>query len=284
MEIIKIIANVLNNDIFIFLLNYSLNSNIMSTIISVINNKGGVGKTVSAVNLAFSLVRGFKKVLLIDLDAQANATMCTVGEKDSHVGEWLVGEKEYQDVVVPTGYTGGDIDVLPAKRSLQTYEKAIGAEQDYQFILKERIEADKLNERYDYIIIDNAPSLSTLAYTTFIASSHILIPSAPEQHSVSGIQNIMQTVANVKKRYNPDLKVIGIFFTKYHSSYRERIDNDVVDGTREAYGKLVLETTIRKNVSVKEAQAYNQSIFEYAPESAGATDYNSLVKEVLTRL
>lgn len=255
-------------------------------VISVINNKGGVGKTVTAINIAFyiSLYGGFHKVLLIDLDAQANATDGTVGEQPNHVGEWLVGEKDFKDVVVSTGNSGGDIDVLPAKRALQTYEKAIGAEQDYQFLLKERIEADKLHEKYDYIIIDNAPALSTLAYTTFIAATHILIPSAPEQHSVSGIAEILKTVSNVRKRYNQELEVIGVFFTRYHESYRERIDNDIVDAAKDIYKDLILKNTIRKNVSIKEALAYKQPVFRYADDSAGSNDYKALGKEILERL
>ncbi len=253
----------------------------MVNIISIINNKGGVSKTTSAINIAAYMAKANKKVLIIDFDAQANATIGTIGEQDSHVGEWLVGEKNFEEVVknyIP------NLDVLPARRALDTYQKAIGAEQDYQFVLKEKIESEALDTKYDIIIIDNAPSLSTLAYTTFIAATHLLIPSSPEEFSVSGIHNIIQTMMNVKKRYNPDLKLIGIFFSKYHPSYRSRIDSDIVESTRETYKDLVLNTTIRNNVSVKEAMAYKQPLYEYAPTSHGATDYDELTKEIINRL
>ncbi|WP_183906775.1 ParA family protein [Rufibacter immobilis] len=253
------------------------------TIITVMNNKGGVAKTVTAINTAAYLAtqETTKRVLLIDFDAQANSTGATIGETTNHVGEWLVGEKQYSEVVVKYMEK---FDVLPAKRALDTYAKAIGAEQDYQFILRERMEEDGFETMYDYVVIDNAPSLTTLAYTTFIAATHVLIPTAPEEFSISGITNILQTVANVRKRYNPALKVAGIFFTKYHSSYRSRIDSDMVAGTREAYGDLVMESTIRNNVSVKEAMAYKLPIFTYASDSAAAQDYRAMVQELLTRL
>ncbi|WP_181309029.1 ParA family protein [Rufibacter sp. XAAS-G3-1] len=253
------------------------------TIITVMNNKGGVAKTVTAINTAAYLaaLSTTKRVLLIDFDAQANSTGASIGEAINHVGEWLVGEKRFAEVVV--NYMER-FDVLPAKRALDTYAKAIGAEQDYQFILKERMEEEGFDKVYDYVVIDNAPSLTTLAYTTFIAATHVLIPTAPEEFSISGITNILQTVANVRKRYNPLLKVVGIFFTKYHSSYRSRIDSDMVAGTREAYGELVMKTTIRNNVAIREAMAYKQPVFSYAPESAGAQDYQAMVKELITRL
>ncbi|KAA3435914.1 ParA family protein [Rufibacter hautae] len=249
-------------------------------VLSIMNNKGGVSKTVTSINAAAYLSKK-NRVLLIDFDAQANSTGATIESSVSHVGEWLTGEKSFQEVVVKYQ---NQFDVLPSGRPLQTYAKAIGSEDDYQFILKERIEEDKLNERYDCIVIDNAPSLTTLAYTTFIAATHILIPSTAEEFSIAGIPNILQTVANVQKRYNPGLKVVGIFFSKYHSSYRSRIDNDMVAGTKEAYGDLVLNTTIRNNVAIKEAMAYRTPVFAYAPNSAGAEDYEALMEEVITKL
>lgn len=250
-------------------------------IITVINNKGGVSKTVTSINIA-SYLSQQSRVLLIDLDAQANATTSTIGEtNNSHVGQWLVGEKKFSEVVKQYETS---FDVLPSARALDNYTKLIGTEPDYQFILKERIDAEKLSLKYDYIVIDNAPSLSTLAYTTFLAATHVVIPSAPEEHSISGIANILQTVVNVKKRYNPNLKVAGIFFSKYHSSYRERIDNDMVNDARNAFGDLVLQTSIRKNVSIKEALAFKKSVFDYAPDSAGASDYKKLVEEIKTKI
>ncbi|GAA4316456.1 ParA family protein [Nibribacter koreensis] len=250
-------------------------------IISVLSNKGGVSKTTSAINIAAYLANKGKRVLLIDFDAQANSTLSTIGTGNGHVGEWLVGEKSFSDVVVP--YID-NLDVLPAARALDTYAKAIGSENDYQFLLKERIEEEKLDDSYNYIIIDNAPSLTTLAYTTFIAATHILLPSAPEEFAIAGIANVLQTVANVKKRYNPTLKVAGIFFSKYHPSYRSKIDNDMVFATKDAYGDLVMETTIRTNVSIKEALAFKKPVFEYAPDSQGSKDYEALVKELIERL
>ncbi|GAB3834658.1 ParA family protein [Pontibacter rugosus] len=251
-------------------------------ILTVLNNKGGVAKTTTAINIASGLAAEGNRVLLIDLDSQANLTISTIGqENDAHVGHWLSGEKPLSEVVQP--YVP-NLSIIPSSKALDIYSKFIGSEEDYQFKLKDRIDSDRLTEQYDYILIDNAPSLTTLAYCSLVAATHVLIPSAPEYFSFAGIDNIMQSVANVKKRYNRHLQVLGIFFTKYHSSYRKKVANDVVEAARDTFGDLVLSSTIRVNASLEEAQMMRQPVYNYAPDSNGATDYANLLEEIKTRL
>lgn len=251
-------------------------------ILTVLNNKGGVAKTTTAINIASKLAGEGKRVLLIDLDSQANLTMSTIGQEgEAHVGHWLNGEKPLSEVVRP--YVP-NLSVIPSSKALDMYSKLIGSEEDYQFKLKDRIDGDNLTKLYDIIVIDNAPSLTTLAYCSLVAATHVLIPSAPEYYSFAGIDNIMQSVANVKKRYNRQLEVLGIFFTKYHTSYRKKVANDVVEAARETFGDLVLTSTIRVNASLEEAQMMRQPVYEYAPDSNGAADYSKLVEEIKTRL
>lgn len=251
-------------------------------ILTVLNNKGGVAKTTTAINIASRLAAEGKRVLLIDLDSQANLTISTVGQdSEAHVGHWLNGEKPLLEIVQT--YVQ-NLDVIPSSKALDMYSKLIGSEEDYQFKLKDRIEGDRLTDQYDYIVIDNAPSLTTLAYCSLVAATHVLIPSAPEYYSFAGIDNIMQSVQNVKRRYNQQLEVLGIFFTKYHPSYRKKVANDVVEAARETFGDLVLSSTIRLNTSLEEAQMMRQPVYEYAPDSNGAADYIKLVEEIKTRL
>lgn len=251
-------------------------------ILTVINNKGGVAKTTTAINIASKLAEEGKHVLLIDLDSQANLTMSTIGrETKTHVGHWLTGEKSLAEVVLP--YVT-NLSVIPSAKALDVYGKLIGAEEDYQFKLKDKIESDEINGKYDFIVIDNAPSLTTLVYCSLVAATHVLIPSAPEYYSFAGIDNIMQSVQNVKKRYNRQLEVIGIFFSKYHPSYRKKVANDVVEAARETFGDLVLSSTIRINTALEEAQMMRQPVYEYAPESNGAADYKRLVEEIKSKL
>jgi len=249
-------------------------------IISFSNFKGGVGKSSSSLCVAFNLVKRGYKVLLIDADAQANLSLSLGLNKnnDAHIGNFVLGEKPFKDVVK---IINDHLHIIPSSLKVQVYEKMLSAENEYQYFLKERLEDIK---GYDFLIVDTPPALNSFTFTALVASDYLFIPAQPEIFGVEGLTTILETVERLKKRSNKDLKIGGIFFTKYAKSYRKRIHHDLVDGLREIYGKLIMDTTIRDNVSIAESQAMNLSIYEYAPSSNGAIDYEALTSEILNRI
>lgn len=249
-------------------------------VISFSNFKGGVGKSSSSLCVAFSLInRGFK-VLLIDADAQANLSLSMGLDKnnDSHIGNFVLGEKSFDEVAKKIN---DQLYIIPSSLKVQVYEKMLSAENEYQYFLKERLEEVR---GFDYLIVDTPPALNSFTFASLVASDYLFIPAQPEIFGVEGLTTILDTVERLKKRSNKALKIGGIFFTKYAKSYRKRIHHDLVFGLRESYGSLIMDTTIRDNVSIAESQAMKESIYEYAPESNGAKDYEALTSEILKRI
>ena len=249
-------------------------------IISFSNFKGGVGKSSSSLCVAFNLVKRGFKVLLIDADAQANLSLAVGLDKnnDAHIGNFVLGEKTFEQVtqVIQEG-----LHIIPSSFKVQVYEKMLSAETEYQYFLKDRLEDVK---GYDFLIVDTQPTLNSLTFAALVASDYLFIPAQPEIFGVEGLTTILDTVERLKKRSNKNLQIGGIFFTKYFKTYRKRIHHDLVDGLRANYGNLIMETSIRDNVSIAESQAMKASIFDYAPESNGAKDYATLTSEILTRV
>ena len=249
-------------------------------IISFSNFKGGVGKSSSTICVAFNLVKRGYRVLLIDADAQANLSLSVGLDKnnDSHIGNYVLGEKSFKDVAK---IINEQLHIIPSSLKLQVYEKMLSAENEYQYFLKERLEEVT---GYDYLLVDTPPALNSFTFAALVASDYLFIPAQPEIFGVEGLTTILETVERLKKRSNKHLKIGGIFFTKYSKTYRKRIHHDLVDGLRESYGNLIMDTTIRDNVSIAESQAMRESIFEYAPESNGAKDYEALTSEIIKRI
>jgi chromosome partitioning protein len=249
-------------------------------VISFSNFKGGVGKSSSSLCVAFNLVKRGYKVLLIDADAQANLSLALGLDKnnDSHIGNFVLGEKSFQEV---TQVIEENLHIIPSSFKVQVYEKMLSAENEYQYFLKERLEEV---QGYDFLIVDTPPTLNSFTFASLVASDYLFIPAQPEIFGVEGLTTILDTVERLKKRSNKDLKIGGIFFTKYFKTYRKRIHHDLVDGLRANYGNLIMETSIRDNVSIAESQAMKTSIYDYAPDSNGAKDYATLTSEILTRV
>lgn len=246
------------------------------------NHKGGVGKTTSTLSVAQTLARDGHRVLLLDCDAQRNLTLAfrlPAGYPD--LGLVLEKKAQLSDIVLPVT---DNLHVVAATPDLDYLEKMVGQQLGYESILRKGL--TPLQDRYDYCLIDTPPSLSALTYMALVACNAVFIPCQPEYFGYEGLNKLIQACERVKDLYNPSLLIGGIFFTKYSSRYRKKLHHDVVAliGSKYADDNLMMNTTIRENVSLAEAQIKKQSIYQWAPDSNGAIDYESLTQEIVARV
>lgn len=250
----------------------------MVRIISVANQKGGVGKTTTTVNLGACLAYYGKKVLLVDIDAQGNATS-GVGIRKPDVAhdiyDVLVNEEPLNKVILKT--TRKDLDIIPATIQLAGAEieltSMIARESRLKSALKE------VKDEYDYILIDCPPSLGHLTINAFTSSDSILIPVQCEYYALEGLSQLLNTIRLVQKHFNPDLKIEGVLLTMYDA--RTNLGAEVVEEVRKYFREKVYDTIIPRNVRLSEAPSHGLSIIDYDPRSRGAEVYLSLAKEVL---
>ena len=248
-------------------------------IIAIANQKGGVGKTTTACNLAAGLaVKGYRS-LLIDLDQQRNATNSfQLPEIGNTLANVLIGEKseliDIKDAIYETHIEG--LDLVPSSIRLALLEKQTSMRE--QYILKDQLR--KL-ENYDYVIIDCPPSLGATLTQAFLASHFVLVPIAAEFYSLEGSGDLDETIKETH-RANEDLTVLGYLLTRY--DMRNNICKQALNKVQEMYGDKVFETIISVNVSLQTAPAYSKTIYEYAPKSTGAENYLFLTEEVIERL
>jgi chromosome partitioning protein len=244
----------------------------MSKIITISNHKGGVGKTTTAINLGAGLNSLGKKILLIDLDPQANLSQ-SLGliNQDVNIYGALRGEYKLQPIEVIKG-----LDVIPSTLDLSGAEVEMSGEAGREYILKELIQP--LKKAYDYIIIDSPPSLGLLTINSLTASDEIIIPLQAQYLALQGLAKLMEVIDKIKKRLNKDLVLGGVVITQYDS--RKVLNRDVVDTIEAHFKKDVFKTRIRENIALAEAPAQGLDIFRYQPKSYGAQDYLSLCKEV----
>ncbi|MFA5648728.1 MAG: ParA family protein [Bacteroidales bacterium] len=248
----------------------------MANIISVINNKGGTGKTTTVLNLGAALSRKKKRVLLIDLDSQCNLTSAFgVDSNGVGIGELLIGKADFSEVIK----TKGKLSLLPASEKLLDYEFQLSNEPGREYMLREQLERVATN--YDYIIIDCPPSLGTLSTNSLVAANHFIVPMQAENFAFIGLDRIMLISEKVKKRMNPDLELAGILFVKLdpRTKFSQAVIHSLSDN-QNFKGKL-FNTYLRQDISLMESGAFKQTIFEYAPKSRGADDYSDLAKEIL---
>lgn len=246
-----------------------------SRIISISNHKGGVGKTTSAINIGAGLNLLKKKVLLIDLDPQANLTQSLgLTNQERNIYGALKGEYKLEPITILKG-----LDIIPSTLDLSGAEIELSSEPGREYILKELIEP--LRSSYDFIIIDSPPSLGLLTINSFTASDEILIPLQAQYLALQGLAKLVEVVDKIKGRLNKELKVGGVFITQYDS--RKVLNRDVVETIQAHFKDQVFKTKIRDNVALAEAPAQGLDIFRYNSKTNGAEDYLALSKEVLKR-
>ena len=250
-------------------------------IISITNQKGGVGKTTTAINLAAALAQKGMRTLLIDLDPQGNTTMSFLDRKtvDKSMYDVLTEpEVTLKDIVRTSGLP--NLDIAPARISLAKIESKLLGEIDGHFRLKDKI--DRGPAEYDAILIDTPPTLGMITVNALVASTHILIPIQSSYFALEGTDDLLETIEKIKARPNPNLQILGVVITLHDK--RTVLGKDVHDQIDAVFGEKVFKTTISKSVRLEESPAHQESIFTFAPRSSGAAEYYSLSEEVLSRV
>lgn len=253
----------------------------MSRVIAIINQKGGSGKTTTAVNLGAYLARLSKTVLLIDLDPQANSTIhlgLKPHEVEMSIYDIMMDEKSFSDIVLDTEVE--NLSIAPANINLSGAEIELAGIVGREMVLKDAVE--EIKNGYDYILIDCPPSLGLLTVNALTIAKELIIPVQTEFFALEGMGKLFQTVEVVKKRLNRDLKITGIIPTMFDT--RTNMSREVIEKIREYFGDRVYKTMIRKNVRLAEASSHGKPIVLYDSHSTGAQDYEALSKEVESRV
>lgn len=250
----------------------------MGKIIAIANQKGGVGKTTTSINLSAAIAEKGKKVLVIDIDPQGNTTSgygIDKTELENTIYELMLGECSIEDCIIKDAIE--NVSVLPASVNLAAAEiELIGVEKK-EYILKN--EVDLIKKEYDYIIIDCPPSLSMLTVNAMTTADSVLVPIQCEYYALEGLSQLLHTVNLVKERLNPELQMEGVVFTMYDS--RTNLSSQVVENVKNNLKQKVYNTVIPRNIRLAEAPSYGMPINKYDPKSTGAESYRSLAKELM---
>lgn len=252
----------------------------MGKIVSFANQKGGVGKTTTTVNLSACLAEQGQRVLLIDTDPQGNATSgfsINKVEQEKTIYELLLGECSINECIIKDVLPG--ISVVPANVNLAAAEIELIGIEDKEFILKKEIEWVK--DMYDYILIDCPPALNTLTLNAMTTANSIIVPIQCEYLALEGLSDLITTINLVKERLNPELDLEGIVFTMYDG--RTVLSQQVVENVGQHFPDKIYETKIPRNVRLSEAPSFGQPIIVYDPKSSGAESYRKLAEEVISR-
>ena len=249
-------------------------------IVAIINQKGGVGKSTMAINLAAALGEMGKQVLLVDLDPQGNCSSGLGIEKSliqQCIYDVLLNDVPIEDVIIPDITEG--VDIAPATINLAGAEVELVAEMARENRLKDAV--GSMRGRYDFVLVDCPPSLGLLTVNALVAADKLLIPIQCEFYALEGVTKLLESMKRVKSRLNPTLDIYGILLTMYDS--RTTLSKQVVDEVREYFGRLVFSTPIPRTVKLSEAPSFGQPITQYDPKGRGALSYIELAKEVISR-
>jgi chromosome partitioning protein len=250
----------------------------MTKIIAVANQKGGVGKTTTAINLSAALAEKGKKVLVVDIDPQGNTTSgfgIEKNELENTVYELMLGECSVKDCMIEDVIP--NLSIIPSNVNLAAAEIELIEADKKEYILKN--ELDWVKDKFDFVIIDCPPSLSMLTVNSMTASDSVLVPIQCEYYAMEGLSQLIHTINLVKKKLNPYLEMEGVVFTMYDS--RTNLSQEVVESVKEALEERVFETNIPRNVRLAEAPSYGMPICKYDANSAGALAYASLADEII---
>ncbi|MGJ8743728.1 ParA family protein [Polaribacter sp.] len=252
----------------------------MGKIIAIANQKGGVGKTTTSINLAASLGVLEKKVLLIDADPQANATSgLGINVEEVEIGSYQVLEHAVsaKEAIVQT--SSANVDIIPAHIDLVAIEIELIDKQEREYMLKKSLA--EIKDDYDFILIDCAPSLGLTTLNSLVAADSVIIPIQCEYFALEGLGKLLNTIKSIQKLHNHDLDIEGLLLTMFDS--RLRLSNQVVDEVRKHFSTMVFDTIIRRNIRLGEAPSYGESIIDYDATSKGAVNYLNLAQEIIKK-
>jgi chromosome partitioning protein len=253
----------------------------VAKVITIANQKGGVGKTTTAINLAAALAAKNKKTLLVDMDPQGNSTISFL--RDDTITKSIYDVLTEPSVTLEEVAYPSNVDhlsVVPSRISLAKLESKLLGEMDAHFRLRDKLDA--VRSSYEFIIIDTPPTLGLITVNALVAAGYLLIPIQSSYYALEGTDDLLETLDKVKSRPNPELQVLGVLITLHDK--RTTLARDVSAKIQEAFGDKVFKTIISKSIRLEESPAYKESIFSFAPHSSGAFEYYSLSEEVMARV
>jgi chromosome partitioning protein len=247
-------------------------------ILAISNHKGGVGKTTSALNISAAIARTGRRTLIIDLDPQANLSQSLhfVAEPGQSIYGALKGEVKLDDILVQQEEY---LWLVPSEIDLSAAELEISDRPEREYILNKLLK--NLNTKFDYVVIDCPPALSLLTINAFAAAQEVFLPLQAEYLAMQGLSRLVEVIEKVRGKLNPHLKVGGVFVTQFDK--RKILNRNVVEIIKKHFGERLMNTNIRDNVALAEAPTMGKSVFDYAPRSYGAEDYENLAQEIIAQ-
>lgn len=253
----------------------------MSVVIAIANQKGGVGKTTTAINLAAGLARKGKRTLLIDCDPQANSSVSFLDLRtiESSVYDMMMdGAGDARRYIYPTSVE--NLEIVPSRISLAKLEAKLVGDFDAPFRLRDRLEG--MSGEYDFVLIDTPPTLGLITVNALVAATHVLIPIQSSYFALEGTDDLLETIEKVRARPNPALRVLGVLVTMHDR--RTTLGREVYEQISKVFRGHIFETIVSRSVRLEESPAYKEAIFTFAPHSSGAAEYSRLCEEVLKRV